>query len=272
MVTDDKRLDDIFRYIVEMYVETAVPVGSKAVSEMYEGRLSPATIRNVMVVLEDMGLIHQPHTSAGRIPTEKGYRYYVDYLMRRNYEDEINIPDFIAVLQDMHHVETIAEKVSRILSELTNNAGVVLMKNVRGTSYLSRERGDSGGSIEARQDFERYDIFDRIYIDGASFICEQPEFKDADSIFSLLKTFEVKEGLASFFEKRLLDRKLRIDIGSEVDFPDLRNVSVISKEYFLDDEPVGCLGVIGPTRMKYDKTSAIVDHMADSFTEFLKHI
>ena len=79
----NSRRDKIFEYIVESYIETAEPVGSRSLSKQYDLGLSPASIRTVMADLEEQGYLKQPHSSAGRVPTDKGYRYYVDSLIDR---------------------------------------------------------------------------------------------------------------------------------------------------------------------------------------------
>ena len=139
---EQTRHDDIFKCIVESYVETAEPVGSRFVSKMYKGNLSPATIRNVMADLEEMGLIHQPHTSAGRVPTDKGYRYYVDSFLKKSTEFE-EMPELRKLLKKASNIEDIAERMSRLLADLTGNAGILYLKNVRRISYLGKLNRES---------------------------------------------------------------------------------------------------------------------------------
>ena len=126
MALDDRKLD-VLRAIVEDYVETQEPVGSKALVERHHLRVSPATVRNDMVALEQEGYLHQPHTSAGRVPTEKGYRYFVDSL---------GVPGQLRGPQ-AHQVRTFFEKAhgeleqmlhdtSRLLSDLTEHTAMVI--------------------------------------------------------------------------------------------------------------------------------------------------
>jgi transcriptional regulator of heat shock response len=258
---NNQRLEDIFKCIVELHVETASPVGSRAVSRRYAGQLSPASIRNVMSDLEEAGLIRQPHTSAGRVPTEKGYRFYVNSLhTRRGAEDEKK-PGFVSdpsepgndkdrestlsVLRRTHGLEEAAEKMSRLLAESSQNAGLFFIK---------------GGEDDQQ---------DRLYVDGTRRLVEQPEFHDVEKIIHLLRVFELKESLLLFLQRELERSDLHIYIGSELGLDDLSDVSMVVKEYSRKREPVGCLGVIGPTRMRYDYTVQLVHYLADTMTEYL---
>ncbi len=268
MGISEKRMDQILRCIVEQYIDSAIPVGSRIVSKIYEGHLSPASIRNVMADLEEMGLIRQPHTSAGRIPTEQGYRYYVDRLMSSEDEEEdFEIPDLDRLLPRSGDLEGAAERISHVLSELTRSMSLLFLKNVKRVSYF----GSRG--VDLQDDLGQYNEGgDRLFVDGASHILLEPEFRDAAKVACILRAFEEKESLVDFFSRGVMGNQSRVHIGREVNCPDLTDISVIAKEYTLDDEPVGCLGVIGPTRMKYDRTVRIVDRMADAMTEYMERI
>lgn len=121
------RQNDILRVIVSLYVKTVTPVGSRTIAKFYHDAMSPATIRNEMHDLEEKGYIQQPHTSAGRIPTDKGYRHYVDHLML-----EIAVPPHVAALvareyrEQMDNMDALFERTSKILSSLSEQAGLVI--------------------------------------------------------------------------------------------------------------------------------------------------
>ncbi len=121
------RQQDILRIIVSMYVKTITPVGSRTIAKFYQDALSPATVRNEMHDLEEQGYIKQPHTSAGRIPTDQGYRHYVDHLKPEN-----TVPPHVAALvareyrERMDNIETLFERTSKILSSLSEQAGLVV--------------------------------------------------------------------------------------------------------------------------------------------------
>ncbi|NPV26865.1 MAG: heat-inducible transcription repressor HrcA [Firmicutes bacterium] len=123
----DERKQKVLAAIIKDYVATAEPVGSRTIARKYNLGVSPATIRNEMADLEEMGLIEQPHTSAGRIPSHRGYRYYVDCLMERQQlteEEENYIRQ--AYMRKMREIDSVIQETSRLLSELTNYTSMVL--------------------------------------------------------------------------------------------------------------------------------------------------
>ncbi len=117
----------IFESIVQNFIESATPVGSRFLTKKYRLNMSPATVRNIMADLEEKGLIKQPHTSAGRVPTDLGYRVYVDYLMRR---EKLSPGEKAAIVRSLRtvsrDVEIILEKASRLLGRISSQLGVVL--------------------------------------------------------------------------------------------------------------------------------------------------
>ena len=125
----DDRSREIFRRIVESYLETGDPVGSRNVSRILQTALSPASVRNVMADLEDMGLIYAPHTSAGRLPTELGLRFFIDSLMEvgeLSGEERQRIDQEVKAAGDSRSVESLLSDASQMLSGLSRGAGVVL--------------------------------------------------------------------------------------------------------------------------------------------------
>ena len=265
-MTHDKRHDEVFQCIVESYIDTAAPVGSSAVSKRYSGNLSPATIRNVMADLEEAGLIEQPHTSAGRVPTDKGYRYYVNTLMPQAEAPARDLAGVVEeALREIRNIEDAAERMSRLIADLTHNAGLLYLRGVRRISYFDELRRQAQEMAEHL----RVEANDRLYLDGTRNIFEQPEFQDADRIRGLIRALELKAEVVDFLQKGLQGPNVRIYIGREVPFAELQGVSVVVKEYSIDGVPIGSLGVIGPTRMRYDRVASVVDQMADAMTEFL---
>ena len=128
-----ERQQEVLRIIISTYVKTVNPVGSRTIARHYRNELSPATIRNEMHDLEERDYIRQPHTSAGRVPTDKGYRYYVDHLL-----SETKVPPHVATLvareyrNRMDNVETLIECTSKILSTLSEHAGLVVFPTLEG--------------------------------------------------------------------------------------------------------------------------------------------
>ena len=128
-----ERQKEVLRIIVSTYVKSVNPVGSRTIAKSYKNELSPATIRNEMHDLEERDYIKQPHTSAGRVPTDKGYRYYVDHLM-----PEPKVPPHVASLvareyrDRIDNIETLIERTSKILSTLSEQAGLVVFPAFEG--------------------------------------------------------------------------------------------------------------------------------------------
>lgn len=127
----ENRRNKILYSIVEAYIDTALPVGSRSVSQKFGRSVSSATIRNVMADLEEMGLITHPHTSAGRVPTDKGYRVYVDYLIQPKHltKDEESLT-FKLVSQEKD-IEGVLHSVSKAISLITNVAGIVITPRIK---------------------------------------------------------------------------------------------------------------------------------------------
>ncbi len=140
MVTFTNREENVLKYIVEDFVATGIPVGSKYLCKQHDLSFSSATIRNIMVKLEDLGLVFQPHVSAGRIPTDSGYRVYVDCLMSIEQISQIErqrvLKDLRKVAKDFHQM---LEKSSKILGEISNQLGIVLMPKMFNGVFIKLE-------------------------------------------------------------------------------------------------------------------------------------
>jgi heat-inducible transcriptional repressor len=139
-VDAEQRQKKILCAIVDLYVETALPVGSRAVSQRFRHTVSPATIRNVMADLEEKNLITHPHTSAGRIPTDKGYRMYVDYLLEPKHitrEEEALIAKLVT--KNYEDIESLMQAASKAICLITNVAGIVLTPRLKRSVFKHAE-------------------------------------------------------------------------------------------------------------------------------------
>lgn len=241
MSRDSKqRQGEVLAIIVKHYVETAEPVGSRYVSRQLG--LSSATIRNVMADLEEMGLISQPHTSAGRAPTDKGYRFYIDSLMHVKILNDYTVKSVRGQYGEaMRSLEDVLERTSYLVSNLTNYVGISL--------------------------FSRYD---KLYLDGTSHIVEQPEFKDLRKLYMILKCLEEKRDILNILSSDFNDERLAIHIGKENGFNYLSDCSVVTRGYKVRGAVSGRVGVIGPKRMLYEKVIPTVELLADTVTEILE--
>ncbi len=324
----DKRAQHLLKTLIERYITEGQPVGSRTLSRHAGLDLSPATIRNVMADLEEMGLIASPHTSAGRVPTPLGYRFFVDTLLVVKPLQSVEIHQ----LEDQLHPDNpqrVIHAASHLLSQLTNFAGVVMTPRRRALTFrqieflrLSEKRillivVTPDGDVQNRILFTERDYTPAELVSAANYLNQNfsgHSFHDIrqrlhqelheirqDMIALMSVALEasneaVAEGseqyvitgernlftardlsqdlsrlrqLSELFEHRtsllrILDLSLRgegvqIFIGGEsgVSAPD--DVSVVTAPYRVDGEVVGTVGVIGPTRMAYDRVVPIVD-------------
>jgi transcriptional regulator of heat shock response len=251
----DKRKEGILAIVIQSYIAKGMPIGSQTVSRNYKLDLSPATIRNEMAGLEETGYLTQPHTSAGRIPTDKGYRYYVNYLMKikkiaREQIDKIEKECFTEVetLKEIIALEKIVARISRALSNLTNYTGIALFPELESN---------------------RLGYQDRLCLEGSWHILDYPEFRDFDSIKRMFEAFEKKSQILEILTEDIEEEGVHIRIGSENRYCELQNCSLVTSRYGVKDEMVGSLGIIGPVRMDYERVVPVVSFLAETITRFL---
>jgi len=236
----DERKRGILRAVIRAYVETAEPVGSEGLAQRSGLGISAATIRNEMAALEELGYLTQPHTSAGRIPTDRGYRVYVDSLQ----EDE-PLPAGERLRLRRHLGAILAERkrvhegVVRALAAMTRHASLVA------------------------QSYPDLLVFKLLH-----FILTQPEFSDARAAEPVLEALESEDVVKELLEGAP-DRRVWITIGSEHRIEDLRGCSVVAAAYRIGGRRVGALGIVGPTRMNYARVIPLVRHLADSLSDAL---
>jgi len=220
------RQKELFKHIVEEYVKTAQPVGSKLVVEKFKMDVSPATIRNDMAELEYQELIKQPHTSAGRIPTEYGYRYYVENFVE---------------LKKTENTEN-AEKTQKSQSFQKNSESPVLAGDIKEKAKeIAEESGLAVFIGHGSQD---------VYYTGLSNLFSQPEFQDLNLISSVSEVLDhLDEVMDNMFDEV---SEIEIKIGSDNPFSE--NCSVIMKK----NEDV-LIGILGPARMDYQKNIDLIN-------------
>lgn len=330
----DERAKFLLKTLVERYIADGQPVASRTLAKTSGIELSPATIRNVMADLEDLGLITSPHTSAGRIPTSKGYRLFVDTMIRAH-PDTLQTP----VLQSDQPQKVIAN-AANLLSSLSHFVGVVMVPK-RGSVFrhiefmrLSEKRllviivspdGDvqnrviltesdysaqqlletsnylnthfSGMSFErvrkklqAEMDSLRKEIGqlmqaavqvssevlaqaqDEVIISGERNLLSVSDFSsDLGQLRRAFDMFEQKAQLLRLLESSAQAEGVRIYIGGESQVVPVEELSVVSASYEMDGQIVGTLGVIGPTRMHYERMIQIVDITSKLLTNALSH-
>lgn len=333
----------VLEAVIQSYVATAEPAGSRTLSRQFGLGISPATIRNTMSDLEDKGFLFHPHTSAGRIPTDKAYRTYVDSLMRldplsgqeqRQLQAEISaggsaIETILrraaqslgiltqelgvalgprlerAALRQVELVRVSSDRLLMVLS-LTGGAvrtifvevpGVIADEALIGVTIVLNERlagltlDQVRTSLAARlrdvhttpETAELLNIFlqegdqvfgraaeplDTVVIGQASLLADQPEFATSERMRQLFELTETRQRLATLLEQRPGGSGLSITIGNEHGDPKLEPFTVVTAGYHAGSLS-GVIGVIGPTRMPYEKVISLVEHTSRLVSDLL---
>ncbi|HUR80363.1 MAG TPA: heat-inducible transcriptional repressor HrcA [Thermoanaerobaculia bacterium] len=328
----DPRARDVLREIVMQHITSGEPIGSRTLSKCGRFQLSPASLRNVMSDLEELGFLAQPHTSAGRIPTDRGYRFFIDHLMKSralSTREREAIDEGVSVGSE---IDDVLHHASALLSKLSDQVGLVFMPTllqfaVRSMDFISVAEnrimvvivGTNGvvvnKVIETRFLFTRDDLekisryitveftgltLDAIrrrlirlteqeraqhdqmlqktialgidavnapyehdlYVEGASSILNKPEYADAALLRKTFLALQEKEKLVELLETCLAEEGLQILIGSESDFTQINNFSIVARRYGSTSAPLGMVGIIGPMRMEYARMAPLVDYLS----------
>ncbi len=320
----DERKMKILQAIIRNYLETGEPVGSRTISKYTDLNLSSATIRNEMADLEELGYIVQPHTSAGRIPSDKGYRLYVDQMME---EKEREVEELKGILLEKEDkMDHLLKQVAKVLAQNTNYATMISAPQIHRNKvkFIQLSRVDThqllaviviegnviknnilnveevlddetllklnillnthlnglsleeinlsmitamkqqagihssivGNVIDAVADAIKADEDLEIYTSGANNIFKYPELADNQKASELINTFEEKQLLNELVVDRLGDENntgIQIYIGDETPVKTMKDCSIVTATYELEEGMKGTIGIIGPKRMDYDK-------------------
>jgi transcriptional regulator of heat shock response len=237
----DSRRKEILTAVIELYLNLVQPVSSETVLREKDVALSSATVRNVFAELEEIGLLTHPHTSAGRVPTDEGYRFYINRLMKKKdlSSDETSFIDKIYELKVKEREDLLSE-TSKIMSDLTHYVSIV---------YLDEE--------------------DKFYSQGMRFILEHPEFQDARLAYMVLEALEKKDELVDLISRSFEDQT-HVFIGKECDCPQMECCSVVVSRYKQDDEHRGRLALIGPRRMNYETVIPLMDYISEAVARHIE--
>ncbi|HET7922058.1 MAG TPA: heat-inducible transcriptional repressor HrcA [Gammaproteobacteria bacterium] len=331
-----ERAQHLLKVLVERYIREGEPVGSRTLSRDSGMELSPASIRNVMADLEELGFVASPHTSAGRVPTVKGYRFFVDTLLtikplehqqvrliQQQFDnDEPNPQALLASASDMlsaithltgvvtlprrehiawRHIEFVKLSETRVLVILVVNegevqnrvlnldrhydaAGLQQISNYLNTHFAGKDihsvRAELLGELRrTRESMNNLmlaainmaeQVFDaRNREEGGSYVIagetnlmEWAELSDVEKLRRLFDAFNRKRDILQLLDKCIAAEGVQIFIGEESGYQVLDECSVVTAPYKVDDRVVGVLGVIGPTRMAYERVIPIVDMTA----------
>ncbi len=327
----DVRAREVLREIIMQHIASGEPICSRTLAKCGRFQLSPASLRNVMADLEDLGYLQQPHTSAGRVPTDRGYRFFIDHLMKSRtlsaHEREV-IDDQV---RQASEVDEVLQLTSKLLSKMSDQVGVVFMPTllqfaIRSMDFILVAEnkimcvivGVNGmvvnKVVETRLTFTRDELekigryisaefsgltFDQIrrrlvrlteqeralhdemlqktitlgfeavsaapehelIVEGATSILTKPEFANSAALRKTFLALQEKEKLIHILESFLDEDGLQVLIGSESDFTQIHNFSIVARRYGTHSAPLGMVGIIGPMRMEYARMAPLVDYL-----------
>lgn len=327
----NQRAELLLKELVERYIAEGAPVGSRTLARSSHAKVSPATVRNVMADLEEMGLVRSPHTSAGRVPTQAGYRLFVDSLLK---VQPLELTLEQRLREELSHDRDPAEIVghaSSLVSQLTNLAGVVMVPRleeeerfrqidfvslsdkrilvilvtrsgrvynrviepdrtyspselVESANYfndsfagktlpevknaLLREISDDNEIMQrgvklaaeiAQGMLDEDQGHEGLLVSGESNLMRAPDLEDVAKLRKVFDLFNTKRDLLDLLDRSMQAGGINIFIGKESGYEGLDECSVVTAPYAVDDQIVGTIGVIGPTRMAYDRIIPMVD-------------
>ncbi len=212
---------DILKLIVKEYIDNAEPVGSETLEKKHDIGVSPATIRNEMANMVKLGYLSKPHTSAGRIPTTKALKLYINELMK---EKEVSVADEV---QAREHVWDLRKTEDKFLREITRD----LAAKTHSLAVTTTDDGD-------------------IYYAGYAHILEMPEFYDIDIAKNLLAILDNSSHFEMIAKK--IENDFGIFLGDELELELFRPYSFIFSRFDTKSHCAGSIGVVGPARVKYD--------------------
>lgn len=339
----NERAQHLLKVLIQRYIEEGQPVGSRSLARDTGLNLSPATIRNVMADLEELGLIAAPHTSAGRMPTASGYRLFIDTLLTVKPLQQEVICHIRDDLDTQESSGDLLETASRLLSETTHMAGIVTLPKRESSAFshiefvplserrvlviLISERQEihnkiihaprdfSSSELQATANFlnSRYagknmnrvreqlarevnearkrldqEIIDAavitelalddrnkrrkpLLVSGEINLMDFSELAGIEHFRSLFETLHQREAMVQLLDRCIESPGVKIFIGEESGHRALDHCSVVTAAYSINDQAVGVLGVIGPTRMEYERVIPLVDLTAKLVGAALNH-
>jgi heat-inducible transcriptional repressor len=276
-----ERAQHLLKALTERYIREGQPVGSRTLARDAGMQLSPATIRNVIADLEDLGLVSSPHTSAGRIPTVQGYRLFVDTLLTVKPLEHSVVDSLKRTLGPEIQSAGLAETASTLLSDVTRLAGVVTLPK-REHAALQRveflplsdkkvlavlvidDKDVQNSILQTERNYSASELQEISNYLNEQFAGKELHKVRLQLVAELRETRESLDrmmGTALNMADQVLGNAER-GIGEESGYQMLDECSLVTAPYSVDGEVVGVLGVIGPTRMAYERVIPIVDATA----------
>ena len=340
----NERAQRLLTLLVERYIRDGQPVGSKTLAREPEISLSPASIRHIMADLESAGFLASPHTSAGRVPTARAYRFFADTLLGVHTFSEECVGDFDRALNPNVDTKTLVQSASALLSDFTHLAGVVTVPrrdrvtlrqveflplsgnrilvilvlnqrevqnrvitmdrpysaselqqaaNYLTTHYAGKDLGMIRRNLltalrDDQVEMERISrlivqMADEAFADvaesandyvvaGEAHLLQMADEASVEHLRSLFEAFSEKRDILNLLDHCLQAQGIQIYIGDESGYDALEECSVVTSPYTVDGKVVGVLGVIGPTRMDYDRAIHTVDMTAKLLSSALKEL
>ena len=340
MDMDDRKLK-ILQAIIQNYMETGEPVGSRTISKYTDLNLSSATIRNEMSDLEDMGYIIQPHTSAGRIPSDKGYRLYVDMMLEKKDREVEEVKELF--VEKTTELESVLKQVAKLLADNTNYTSliskpryqhkkvkftqinqvsenqlliiIVIEGNVVKNKFIDISEPIDPETLpqinflinaaldgmdlteinmatihQMKEQAGRYSDLVGLILDavaaavvevdeygmitsGATNILKYPELSDKEKATKLLLTLEEKDTLSSWINKDDEcddDHRIKVYIGEESPVEAMKDCSIVTATYQIEDGVYGKIGIVGPKRMDYEKVVGTLENTMKQLDDIFK--
>lgn len=232
------RQKELLSAIIQEYVESAEPVGSEGLAQKYNLGVSPATLRNEMAVLTEAGFLQKPHVSAGRIPTDFGFRFYIKNLMQ---EQEIPVVNEVAIKQrvwaNRHDPERMLQSAVKSLADESQN--------------LSLAATNEG----------------RVYAAGAVHVLRHPEFYDIDLTRAVLHLLDQFDLIIEIFSKLPPEQELGILLGEEMGLSSMSPCGLVFTRFSLPRGVQGEIGVLGPVRLEYPRVVPLVRYFGELMKE-----
>ncbi len=339
MLLDDRKLR-ILQAIIDDYIHSAEPVGSRTIAKKHELGLSSATIRNEMADLEEMGFLEQPHTSAGRVPSDKGYRLYVDKLMQINELSDIDIENIRNAMDiKINELSQIIRNASVAMSQITKYTSMAVTPHIKrsvlkAVQVVPIEPGKALVIVVTDSNIVRnnlvripekttpdfliqvsnmlndklkgytlemlknnllngeaeqltslpYDLMKpildgiedliklidqpEIYLEGTTNIMNYPEFKEVQKVKEFLSLLDEKKLMSDILNSdHFKTNEIIIQIGNENVIDGIKDCSLVTASYSVDDYVIGAIGIIGPTRMEYSKVVSSMNYIRNKINQ-----
>jgi heat-inducible transcriptional repressor len=234
-----ERQQQILIGTIEEYVQSADPVGSQELLHAYNLPYSPATIRSEMAELEKQGYLYQPHISAGRIPTDKGYRFFVNYvtkkrLQRMNLAEQKHLEEELLKLRLREKM--LARTLAKLLASFSNNLAIT-------------------GLLEEKEFFEA----------GIKQLLTQPDFQNVDEVCQIAEVLDYLDENIAELTKELQPKKVKTFIGKENLFTESGDCAIVISQCSLPNGEKGIVAILGPKRMEYKKNISLIEQVTSFF-------